>query len=447
MGKSDKGNLGPGAKYQIDATVGDIYLVSSINREWIIGRPVIYVIIDVFSRMVAGIYVGLEGPSWIGAMMALANAASDKVEFCRDYGINITEEDWPCSGIPESILADRGEMEGKNIDTLINTLHVKIENTPPYRADWKGIVEQYFRTLNIKVKPLAPGYIDTDFRERGGQDYRLDAKMDISEFTEMVIRCVLYHNNHNWMDSYSRDEELAAGNVDPIPIQIWNWGIIHRSGSLRSTPDEIVKLSLMPAASATVTEKGIKFKTRYYKSDRAISEHWFEKARSRGSWKIDISYDPRILDRIYARLEDGRNYDVCYLIEGQGFIGKTAEELDYLEAYEKLNRQKNAGVIIQSKVDLISELENIVKKSKKKTEKNIFPEASKASRIRGIRENRANEKLVNRKKESFILGKEDKKPNSIDNVSIEEEDNTSTNIINIEYIRKMQEEGLKRKNE
>jgi transposase InsO family protein len=87
MGSSTAEALGPGSIYQIDATVADVYLVSQFNRNWIIGRPVVYGVIDVFSRLVTGIYIGLEGPSWIGAMMALANAAMDKVEFCRNYGM------------------------------------------------------------------------------------------------------------------------------------------------------------------------------------------------------------------------------------------------------------------------------------------------------------------------------------------------------------------------
>uniref|UniRef100_UPI001EF29BAA hypothetical protein n=1 Tax=Acidithiobacillus ferrooxidans TaxID=920 RepID=UPI001EF29BAA len=59
---------------------------------------VVYVVIDALSRMITGLYVGLEGPSWLGAMMALANAASDKKAFCRKYGISISDEDWPCKG-------------------------------------------------------------------------------------------------------------------------------------------------------------------------------------------------------------------------------------------------------------------------------------------------------------------------------------------------------------
>lgn len=52
--------IGPGSRYQIDATIGDVYLVSEYNRNQIIARPIIYVVIDVFSRMITGVYVGLE---------------------------------------------------------------------------------------------------------------------------------------------------------------------------------------------------------------------------------------------------------------------------------------------------------------------------------------------------------------------------------------------------
>ena len=127
---------GPGARYQIDATLADVYLVSRLNRDRIIGRPVLYVVIDVFSRMIVGLYVGLEGPSWVGAMMALANTAADKVAYCKQFGRDIEPEDWPCHHLPASLLGDRGEIESRYIETLANNFRVNIENTAPYRADW-----------------------------------------------------------------------------------------------------------------------------------------------------------------------------------------------------------------------------------------------------------------------------------------------------------------------
>ena len=104
----------------------------------------LYIVVDVFSRMIVGIYVGFEGPSRVGAMMALANAASDKVEFCARFGIEIGEDYWPCKVLPDVLLGDRGEIASGLIETLINNFQVHVENATPYRADWKGIVEQRF---------------------------------------------------------------------------------------------------------------------------------------------------------------------------------------------------------------------------------------------------------------------------------------------------------------
>ncbi|MFQ2636845.1 hypothetical protein ACK3ZK_18400 [Aeromonas caviae] len=60
--------LGPGSRYEIDATIADIYLVSDSDRHNIVGRPIVYMVIDVFSRMVAGFYIGFENPSYVARL-------------------------------------------------------------------------------------------------------------------------------------------------------------------------------------------------------------------------------------------------------------------------------------------------------------------------------------------------------------------------------------------
>jgi putative transposase len=97
----------------------------------IIGRPVIYVVIDVFSNLIVGISVSFEGPSWIGAMLALENMALDKVSFCKENGFDIEEHEWPSCGLPREILADRGELLSKNSDDLTNSLDIRMSTTAP----------------------------------------------------------------------------------------------------------------------------------------------------------------------------------------------------------------------------------------------------------------------------------------------------------------------------
>jgi hypothetical protein len=412
-GNSTSEVAGPGARYQVDATIGDVYLVSSYNRKWIIGRPVIYVVIDVFSRMIAGVYVGLEGPSWLGMMMALANTATDKVEYCQQYGIDICVDDWPCHHLPDAILGDRGELISKNANIVTQNLNIKIENAAPFRPDWKGIVERHFRIINEKVKPFIPGAVDIDFNQRGGRDYRLDSKLDLDQFTQIVIHMILHHNNQHMLRDYPRTVEMIADEVLPIPAKLWQWGIVHCSGRLRTLDPDLIKLNLMPKGNATITESGIKFKGIYYTCNRADREMWFSRARSgslsRVEKKLEVSYDPRRMDYIYIPAEDGRSFTQCILLESQSkYVKRNLFDVEYLLSEEELQRQKSANRELPQTIDLNREIDKIIDRAIDATNAVQDPTLSKRVRTSAIRDNRSIEKEYRRQEESFDLSPQDK---------------------------------------
>jgi hypothetical protein len=442
LGNSVGEMYGPGSKFQIDATVVDVYLVSKFNRNWIIGRPVIYVVIDMFSRKVVGLYVGLEGPSWLGAMMALANTASDKVSYCRNYGIDITSEQWDCHYLPQSLLADRGELEGYNIDRLISAFNIKVENTAPYRGDWKGIVEQHFRIIHKKVKPFLPGYVDGDVKIRGERDYRLDATLTIEEFTSVIIKCVLFHNNHHWLKHYDQDEMAIESDVPLIPSKLWEWGIENRSGKLRSYTEEIVKLNLLPTANARVTSKGIVFKKVRYSCERGLKERWFEDARQK-SWLIPICYDPRNMSQIYLPKENGRSYEVATLLDHQEkYVGKTIEEVEYKFEYDMMRRQVNDHEESQKEIDLTTEIDHIAKNARKSW-KDSTVKISNNEKIKGIREKHSMEKEERRKEEAFLLSDSDiQSQESTTNYDTQEERLHKESSSKINLLRQKQKERL-----
>lgn len=400
LGKSDYGQMGPGSKYQIDATVGDIYLVSQFDRSNIIGRPVMYFVIDVFSRMVTGMYIGLEGPSWVGAMMAIANAASDKVAYCQEYGISIAREEWPCYHIPAVILGDRGEMESKNADNLVSMLGVRIENAPPYRADLKGIIEQHFRTINSNATVFLPGRVKPDMAERGGKDYRLDAKLDIRQFTAVIIKCVLYYNNSHYMESFEKSSRMMAAGVESVPLKLWNWGCHCCPGSLRVFPEEKMKLALMPTENASVTGKGVKFKGLYYSSQEMVDELWFEKARSKGSYRLKVSYDPRDMGKIYAWDQENEIPLPCYLLDWEKkYTGKQLGEVQYEQEKEKREKKRYQAQETEAKINLGREIDSIIKDAEKLS--STQANRPKSERLAGIRENRKEEREQIRKQEAF----------------------------------------------
>ncbi|MBJ6966181.1 transposase, partial [Vibrio cholerae] len=83
---------------------------------------------------------------------------------------------------------------------------VRIENTPPYRGDAKGIVERHFRTIQADFKPFAPGVVaGTTIKKRGGKDYRLDATLTLDDFTKIIIGSILHRNQSSVLVKYDRD--------------------------------------------------------------------------------------------------------------------------------------------------------------------------------------------------------------------------------------------------
>ncbi|RCJ20996.1 hypothetical protein A6S26_25175 [Nostoc sp. ATCC 43529] len=90
----------------------------------------------------------------------------------------------------------RGELEGYNANNLSDCLGIEINNTPPYRADFKGIIERSFRAFNDEIIHWLPGSVKK-LPERGERDYRIDGVLTIDAFRKLMILFILDHNNEN----------------------------------------------------------------------------------------------------------------------------------------------------------------------------------------------------------------------------------------------------------
>lgn len=405
LGKGDQNTRGPGDKFQIDATIADVYLRSQFDRRRIVGRPVIYFVIDVWSRLIVGIYIGFEGPSWIGAMMALINMVTPKVEFCRQYGIEIDHDQWPSHHGPRTILADRGELMSVRLGgRIVDSLRIQIENTTPGRGDLKAIVERRFGVVPSIFKQFTPGYVKPDFGTRGARDYRRDSAMDLTDFTRMVILAVLEHNREP-VEGIDTPTEMTTDGMSTIPLDRWKWGIENRSGSLRELHLEDVALAVMPMDSARVTAKGIKFKGGYYTSETAEAAGWFAKARLKGEWAIPVSYDLRNLGKLYLwDPKTPRGYETCRLLDPYLELnGKSLFEYEEKELAAKTLAASGADVRQAKRIETDIEMEKIEREALAKTRAVEDPDVSIASQVSAIRSNRAAEKAFQRTIETIDL--------------------------------------------
>ena len=281
-----------------------------------------------------------------------------------------------------------------------------MENAPPYRGDLKPVIERHFRTVNDTVKPLAPGWVMPDDRKRGGKDYRLDAKLDIIQFTRIIINCVIYYNTSHYLSGFEKSEQMLKAGVEAVPVKLWDWGIRNYSGALKTCPRETVRLALMPKETGSVTEKGICFKKLFYTCPEAREELWFENARKNGRYKVQVSYDPRDMSCIYVWNRDGSGTCKCSLMDWEiRFSGKNLDEVAFEQNKQDLQRKGHERAELEASINLNRAIDAIVADAEK-----MAPDTSektKAERISGIRENRKNEKEALRAAEAFTSDGQD----------------------------------------
>lgn len=165
----------------------------------------------------------------------------------------------------------------------------------------KPIIESGFNDLTNKLISHLPGAVliestDPD-SDPATKKYIEQASLDMGEIERAIVYYILDYNQRV-LEDYPLTDAMR-GNVDPIPIQLWKWGI--RQGAPRKRPIELVRLHCLSKGTARVTPEGIIFEQKSYECERCIAEGWQTRARLQGTWKIDVLFDERNLANIYLR--------------------------------------------------------------------------------------------------------------------------------------------------
>lgn len=316
---------GPGAIYQIDATVANIYLRGRLDPSRLIGRPVLYLVVDHYSRLIVGFAVGLSGPSWEVAKLALQNAFTDKVAFCNRHNIELEERQWPSRHLCRRLTGDRGwDQLGKNAGEAGASLGYAVANLPPYRPDLKGLVESRFEFLDHTDVKWAPGASRS--RERGDPKHKLDGVYTADTFTEFMARCIVRYNAtfavNNPPDGYPMGDGRA-----PTPIDLWRFGCEACGAPQIADPDRVRK-GLLHAGAARETDRGLRFRGLHYLPEDPKKFEWFVRVKGRGWRERDIRFDPRDAASIFLVLDGGAAFERCGLSEAdRGYAGWTFDEV------------------------------------------------------------------------------------------------------------------------
>ena len=337
--------------YQMDATQGDLYLVSGLDRSSVVGRPYIYMAVDSATQLIAGIYVGYEAGER-AVMACLENAACGKAEFCREYGLAIQPEQWPSQGLPGEIITDKGrEFTGSRMEEFCRRYGVELLVQPPFRPDGKGLVEKAFDLLQQRYKPFlrGKGVIEPDAQERWAVDYRSQAVLTLEEFTRIVIQCVVYLNS---------GRVLQNGKT---PAQQWlkaTGSATLGSEGLKAPPsiEELHVLSL-PREKVKLTRKGFRLHALSYVPQTMEGLYLGD--------TYTLAYDPLDLSAVFLI---GRDCDIRIPLapDQQQYQGFSQAEAEVFRERERQARKQAKEAETQASIQTIQGIQRIVKEAERR---------------------------------------------------------------------------------
>jgi hypothetical protein len=392
---------GPGSLFQIDSTNSDIELVSSNDRSVPIGSPTLYFVTDVFSRMIVGVLVTLDQPSYYTAARAIYNTIIDKEQFFNEARLTeisefrITNEDWPCNYIPDAIVADRAELIGHQSNNLINDLGITLENTASYRADLKGLVESHFDALHKRIRGIQKniGMKSTDHKQRGVRDARKDAILTMKEYYIAVLSEVLVYNNSKVLESYPLDAQIVNDIPSVTPIKLWKWGIQNASGQLRLNNIPGLKQRLLPRKGGKINKKGLRFNKLWYNfsdNKKLLERQILLQNRTE---IVEVLYDPFDLRKTYIYYDS--EMIECELSKSRNPIAIELNEWEYLTHLTLVKRaqyedKEEHQLRAIDSIKLMKEIFSSAKKQKAKKKTNALKPTK-------IRENKKIEAALNRR--------------------------------------------------
>ncbi|MFS0756118.1 hypothetical protein ABC383_15650 [Noviherbaspirillum sp. 1P10PC] len=292
---------GPGEVYEIDATGGRIFVVDSKNPGVVLGTPIIYLMIDRWSRFIVSVYVTLRPASWEEIRFVLLIAFTSRKRRFTNLGVNIDEERWPQGKVCARLVQDRGSemLSRAMLDAAVDGLHIEAETLPPLCPDGKGIIERVNRELKRKMaqrgikgvfaeRPLDPK------TKRNFKAAKSAAVYSLREIYWTLIDIVDAHNNSPHSNLEVRSV-LRRARIRPTPRDAYLWGLKNITG-IDSPPltDADYQRLLLSTDKATLANGSIMYRGRKYLPMNAAAERQARLSSSRRrevSIKVDRS-DP-----------------------------------------------------------------------------------------------------------------------------------------------------------
>jgi putative transposase len=257
-----------------------------------LGRPWLTTIIDLYSKMIIGIYLSFTPPSYLSVMQCLLHTIRPKTYVGKVYPE--IEHAWDAYGITEVIVVDNGkEFYSEEFDDACYQIGTEIEYAPR-RAPWyKASMERFYRTVNTELLHELPGTTFSSILDKKDYDPTKHALISLDAILELT---------HVWIiDVYH--QSLHRGITD-IPARRWKEGVRDWPPNLPPKNKEL-EILLGYKEHRSISGSGIEFQSLFYN----CKELGLIRRKLKPKEKVVIKYNPNDISVIYVY---DRSND-CYL--------------------------------------------------------------------------------------------------------------------------------------
>ena len=330
---------GPCHMCEVDAQEMDIALVSEEYPDIPVGRPIIYVIIDIMSEIILGVSLAMDNNSIVGLTNVFLNLVEDKEKLYQKYcntefhfSEGMTMDDvWPTGYRPLIMKYDNGsDFLSYEIQRILKELSITPRFLTAATGSLKPLVENFFHSIKTDLDDLLEhkGLI----RKVYGSKHHEEACLTYSDAMAIVLNHVLEHNMHV-VTTYRKSADMIKKGVKATPANLWKYGCeTMRQPAKFDSRDQVIYSIMHPETKVSMSSQGIFFNGLvYFKPDDAkLQEEAYATGRKRV--KFNARSDPRDVGHLYY-LRDGRLMQASVPTEDfrlKTYIGMSRKQYDEL---------------------------------------------------------------------------------------------------------------------
>lgn len=286
----------PGADYplsmvQIDHARVDVMLVDEVHR-LPLERPWLTLATDVFSRMVVGLHLAYEAPSFAAVGFCISMGMCPKQEYLAKLGI---DGEWPVWGNIGALHSDNGkEFRCATLARALQNYQIDTQRRPSKIPEYGGNIERLIGTIAAQAHKL-PGTTFSNPTQRKGYDSKAESAMTLREYERHLVNFIVnvYHKS-----MHSR--------LHMSPERMWEQGIMGTADAPGTGPLPVpsdpsrVYLDFLPTEERIIQSNGIQIYNIFY-YDQVLDSYINapDPQKKKEKRKFTLRIDPRDISKIY----------------------------------------------------------------------------------------------------------------------------------------------------